>query len=116
MSCPEPTREVLTDLSGADKGQPASTDGFANVNVPKANIRKSPDIGDYFKVDPESRIEEAHVNVGLVQDEPVMPFQRLPKLEVDDDTVIRQIFCPYQPVQDPHEEVWIKVLVAEITT
>ena len=70
----------------------------------------------YFKVHAESRIEEAHVNFGLVEDEPVTPFRRLPKLEVDDDTVIRQIFCPYQPVQDPHEEVRIEVLVAEITT
>ena len=85
-------------------------------NVAKANVRKSPDIGDYFKVDPESRVEEAHVNFGPVQDEPITPFRRLPKLEVDNDTVIGQIFCPYQPVQDPHEEVRIKVLVAEITT
>jgi hypothetical protein len=84
--------------------------------VAEANIRKSSDIGHYFEVDLESRVEEAHVNFRAVQNEPVTPFRCLPKLDVDDDAVIREIFCPYQPVQDPHEEVGIKVLVAEITT
>ena len=82
----------------------------------EANICKSPDIGDYFEVDPESWVEEAHVNLRTVQDEPVTPFRCLPKLDVDDDAVIREIFCPYQPAQDPYEEVGIKMLVAEITT
>ena len=63
-----------------------------------------------------TRVEEANVNFRPLQDEPVTPFRCLPKLDVDDDAVIREIFCPYQPVQDPHEEVGIKVLVAEITT
>ena len=116
MSRAEPSREVLTKVSGADKRQPASSGGVANAEVAKTNVRKSPDIGDYFKVDPESRVEEAHVNFGPVQDEPVTPFRRLPKLEKDDDAVIRQIFRPHQPVQDPHEEVGIEVLVAEITS
>jgi hypothetical protein len=84
--------------------------------VAEANIRKSPDIGDYFEVDLESRVEEAHVNFRTVQDEPVTPFRCLLELDVDNDAVIREIFCPYQPVQDPHEEVGIKMLVAEITT
>ena len=82
----------------------------------EANVCKSPDIGDYFEVDTESRIEKAHVNFRPLQDEPVTPFRCLPKLDVDDDAVIREIFFPYQPVQDPYEEVGIKVLVAEITT
>jgi hypothetical protein len=90
--------------------------GVANREVAKTNLRKSLEVSDYFEVDPESRVEEAYVNFLPVQHEPVTPFRRLPKLEVDSDTVIRQIFCPYQPVQDPHEEVRIKVLVAEITT
>jgi hypothetical protein len=84
--------------------------------VAEANVCKSPDIGDYFEVDPESRVEEANVNFRPLQDEPVTPFRCLPKLDVDDDAVIREIFCPHQLVQDPHEEVGIKVLVAEITT
>jgi hypothetical protein len=82
--------------------------------VAEANVCKSPDIGAYFEVDPESRVEEAHVNFRPFQDEPVTAFRCLPKLDVDDDAVIREIFCPYQPVQDPHEEIRIKVLVAEI--
>jgi hypothetical protein len=82
-------------VSGAQKRQPASTDGIANSEVAKANIRKGPDIGEYFEVDPESRVEETHVNFGPVQDEPVAPLRCLPKLEVDDHAVIRQICCPY---------------------
>ena len=71
MSRAEPTREILTNVSSAGNGQPASTDGIANSNVAKASVRKGPDVGDYFKVDSESRVEEAHVNFGPVQDEPV---------------------------------------------
>jgi hypothetical protein len=59
---PAVDREVLADVSGADKRQPAPSDSIANSNVAKANIRKNPDIGDYFEVAPESGIEEAHVN------------------------------------------------------
>ena len=81
----------------------------------EANVCKSPDIGDYFEVDPESRVEKAHVHFGPTQDEPVTPFRCLPKLDVDDDAVIGEIFYPHQPSQDPYEEVGVKVLVAEIT-
>jgi hypothetical protein len=84
--------------------------------VAETNVCKSPDVGDYFEVDPESRVEEAHVNFGPLQDEPVTPFRCLPKLDVDDDAVIREIFYPYQPAQDPYEKVGVKVFIAEITT
>jgi hypothetical protein len=67
----------------------------------KTNIREIPNIGDYFEVNPESRVEEAHVAYRPIQDEPVAPFWCLSKLEVDDDAVSWQIFRPYQPVQDP---------------
>jgi hypothetical protein len=90
--------------------------GVADCEVAETNLRKSPDVSDYFEVDPESRVEEAHVNFGPVQHQPVTPFRRLPELEKDDDAAIGQIFGPHQPVQNPHEEVWIEVLVAEITS
>jgi hypothetical protein len=30
--------------------------------VAKTNLRKSPEVSDYFEVDPESRVEEAYVD------------------------------------------------------
>jgi hypothetical protein len=82
----------------------------------KTNVCKGSDIGEDFKVDPESRVEEAHVNIGPIQYEPITPFRFLLKLEKQDDSVIRQIFLPHQPVQDPYQEVGVEVLVAEITS
>jgi hypothetical protein len=38
----------------------------------------------------------------------------LSKSEEDDDATIGQIFDPYQPVHNPHEEIGIEILVAEI--
>jgi hypothetical protein len=84
--------------------------------VAKADIGKRSEIRKYFEVDPESRVKEAHVHFRLVQDEPVTPFGRLPKFEKDDDAAIGQIFGPHQPVNNPHEEVGIEVLVAEVTS
>ena len=80
----------------------------------EANIGQSPEIRDDFEVDPESRVKEAHVHFRLVQDEPVTPFGRLPKLKEDDHPVTGQVFSSYQLVQDPHQEVGIKVLIAKI--
>ncbi len=82
----------------------------------KTNVCKGSEIGDDFKVDPESRVEEAHVNLWPVEDEPITPFRFLPKFEKKDGPVIRQIFLPHQPVQDPYQEVGVEVLVAEITS
>ena len=90
--------------------------GVADREVAETNLRKSPDVSDYVEVDPESRVEEAHVTFGPVQHEPVTPFRRLPKLEKDDDSAIGQIFGPHQPVHDPHKEIGIEVLVAEIAS
>lgn len=116
MSRAEPSRELLTNLSGAGQRQRTSTNGIGDGKVAEANVRKSPDIGDYFKVDLESRVEEAYINFGPIQDEPVAPFRRLPELEEDDDPVIRQIFLPHQPMQDPHDEIGVEVRVPEIPT
>ena len=80
----------------------------------KADIGKRSEIRKYFEVDPESRVKEAHVNFGPVQNQPVTPFGGLPKLKEDNYPMIRQIFFPHQLVQDPHEEVGIKMLVPEI--
>jgi hypothetical protein len=90
--------------------------GVADREVAETNLRKSPEISDYFEIDLESRVEEAHVNFEPVQHEPVTAFRRLPKLEKDDDAAIGQIFGPHQPVNNPHEEVGIEVLVAEVTS
>ena len=103
-------------MSGADKSQPTSSGGIANAKMAKTNICKGSDIGDDFKVDPESRVEEAHVNIGPIQYEPITPFRFLLKLKKKDDSVIRQIFLPHQPVQNPYQEVGVEVLVAEITS
>ncbi len=92
MSRAEPSRELPTKLSGAEEGNGASTGGIADAKVAKTDIRKSPKIGDNFKVDLESRVEEAHVDLRLLEDEPVTPFRLLPKLEENNDPVIRQIF------------------------
>jgi hypothetical protein len=116
VSRAEPSGELLTNLSGAGQRQRASIGGIGDAEVAEANVRKRPDIGDYFKVDPESRVEKAHINLGPIQDEPVAPFRRLPKLEKDDDPVIRQIFLPHQPMQDPYDEIGVEVIVSEITT
>jgi len=80
----------------------------------EANIGQSPEIRDDFEVDPESRVKEAHVHFRLVQDEPVTPFGRLPKLKEDDHPVTRQVFSSYQLVQDQHQKVGVKVLIAKI--
>jgi len=82
----------------------------------KTNVCKGSEIGDDFKVGPESRVEEAHVNIGAIQYEPITPFLFLSKLEEKDGSVIRQIFLPHQPVQDPDQKVGVEVLVAEITS
>jgi hypothetical protein len=100
----------------AGERQRALSGGVADREVAETNLRKSPDVSDYVEVDPESRVEEAHVTFGPVQHEPVTPFRRLPKFEKDDDAAIGQIFGPHQPVHNPHEEVGIEVLVAEITS
>jgi hypothetical protein len=116
VSRAEPSRELLTNLSGAGQRQRAATGGIGDAEVAKANVRKSPHIGGYFKVDPESRVEEAHINFEPIQDEPVAPFWRLPELEEDDDPMIGQILLPHQPVQDPDDEVGVEVLVPEVTS
>jgi hypothetical protein len=36
--------------------------------VTEANVCKSPDIGHYFEVDPESRVEKANVHCRPLQD------------------------------------------------
>jgi len=59
--------------------------------VSETDICKGPKLGNNFKVDPESRIEEAYVNLWPVEDEPVTPLWCLPKLKKDYDTVIGQI-------------------------
>ena len=116
MSRAKPSWELLTNLSGAGQRQRASMDGIGDAEVAKANIRKSPDVGDDFKIVPESRIEQAYINFGPIQDEPVAPFWRLVKLEEDNHPVIRQIFLAHQPMQHPDEVIGVKVLVSEITT
>lgn len=107
MSSTEPSRELPTKVSGAEEGQRTSNSGIANREVAETNIRKGPEIGDDFKVRPKSWVNEAHVNLGPVQDEPVSPFRCLPKLGKNDDSVIRQIFLPHQPVQGPYQEVGV---------
>jgi hypothetical protein len=116
VSRAEPSRELLTNLSGAGQRQRTSTNGIGDGKVAEANVRKSPDIGEYFQVDLVSRVEEAHINFGRIQDEPVAPFRRLLELEEDDDPVIRQILLAHQPMHDPDDEIGVKVLVSEITT
>jgi hypothetical protein len=116
VSRTEPSREFPTKVLGAGERQRAVFGGVADREVAKTNLRKSPEVSDYFEVDPESRVEEAYVDFVPVQHEPVTPFRRLPKLEKDHDSAIGQIFGPHEPVHNPHEEVGIEVLVAEITS
>ena len=95
MSSTEPSRELPAKVSSTEEGQRTSGHGIADREVAKTDICKGPEIGNNFKIDPESRIEEAHVNLGPVQDEPVTPFRCLPKLKKNYDPVIRQIFLPH---------------------
>ncbi len=48
-----------------------------------------------IEIDSESRIEEAHVNLWPVEDEPETPLRCLPKLKKNYGPVIRQIFLPH---------------------
>jgi len=116
MSSTEPSREFLAKVPGAEEGQCTSNSGVSDREVAETNICKGPEIGDNFKIDPESRVEEAHVNLGPVQHEPVTPFRRLPKLKKNDSPVIWQIFLPHQPMQDPYKEIRIEVLVAKVAS
>jgi hypothetical protein len=114
MSRANPIRKVFTDVPGALKPQPASAHRITEPQVAKADIGKRSEIREYFEVDPEPRVKEAHVNFGPVQNQPVTPLGSLPKLKEDNHPVIRQVFSPHQLVQDPHEEVRVEMLVAEI--
>jgi hypothetical protein len=82
--------------------------------VSKTNIRKRPEICRHFEVDPKSRVKEAHINFRPVQNKPVTPLGGLAKLKEHNDPVVRQVFSPNQLVQNPHEEVGVKVFVSEV--
>ena len=95
MSSTEPSRELPAEVSRTEDGQRASGRGIADCEVAKTDIRKGPELGSNFKIDPESRIEEAHVNLWPVEDQPVTPLRCLPKLKENYDPVIRQVFLPH---------------------
>lgn len=95
MSSTEPSREFPAKVSSTEDGQRTSNRGIADREVAETDICKGPEIANNFKVDPESRIEEAHVNLWPVEDEPVTPLRCLPKLKKNYDPVIRQIFLPH---------------------
>lgn len=116
MSSSEPSREFLAKIPGAEEGQRTSSSGILNREVAETNICKRPEFGENFKIGPESRVEQTHVNLGSVQDEPITPFRCLPKLEKNNSPMIWQIFFPHQPMQHPYEEIWIKVLVAKVAS
>jgi acyl-CoA dehydrogenase-like protein len=114
MSRGDPIGKLFTDVPRARKRYPSSAHGIAEPELAKANIGKRSEIREYFKIDPETRVKETHVHVGPVQDKPVTPFGRLPELKEHNYPVIRQTFSAHQFVQHPHEEVGVKVFVAEI--
>ena len=95
VSSTEPSRELSAKVSGTEDGQRASGRGITDREVAETDICKGPEIGNNFKIDPESRIEEAHVNLWPVEDEPVTPLRFLPKLKKNYDPVIWQIFLPH---------------------
>ena len=106
-------KSLQTSLAPSSVNQPRLT-ASRSFRWPRQISASALRSATYFEVDPESRVKEAHVNFRPVQNKPVTPFGRLPKLKEDHHPVIRQIFSPYQFVQNPHEEVGIKMLVAEI--
>jgi hypothetical protein len=76
VSSTEPSRELPAKVSSTEDGQRASGRGIADREVAETDICKGPEIGNNFKIDSESRIEEAHVNLWPVEDEPVTPLLR----------------------------------------
>jgi hypothetical protein len=95
VSSTEPRRELPAKVSSTEDGQRASGRGIADREVAETDICKGPEIGNNFEIDSESRIEEAHVNLWPVEDEPVTPLRCLPKLKKNYGPVIRQIFLPH---------------------
>ena len=95
MSGTEPSRELSAEVSSTTDRQRASGCGIVDREVAETDICKGPEIGNNFKINLESRIEEAHVNVWPVKDEPVTPLRCLPKLKKNYDPLSRQIFLPH---------------------
>src|SRR5688572_22115074 len=65
-------------------------------------------------IDVVPRIEQAEVDLGALQHEPILAIVLSSKLEERDDTSRRKLIAPDHPPERPHQEVRVEMFVGEI--
>ena len=79
-----------------------------------ATLRPPRDLGFDLQIHVVAGIEEAEIDLGTLEHEPVQAVPMPPESKDGDDTLVGERVDAHHPPQRPHEKIGIEILVGEI--